>query len=188
MFRTGAANSPAVPRSSLPARRKARAGHGGLAPPARRAGRDAGRRVRGLEGGKAAAARHPQAAAARRQGTHRLGDAGPAEGRPHRLPLADPPLRRSQRGVPVCRAVRSGRRGRAFQRGAVRHRERVLEPPRRALHLRRDDRGVRNCHATAAAARHAGARRRHRAARPRAGSARPARGLARAVADVRRRS
>ena len=42
----------------LPARRKARAGHGGLAAPARRGGRDARRRFRGVEGSEAAAARH----------------------------------------------------------------------------------------------------------------------------------
>ena len=52
------------------------------------------------------------------QGPHRLGDAGAAEDRPHRLPLADPPLRRSERGVPVRRAVRSGRGRRALQRHA----------------------------------------------------------------------
>ena len=50
-----------------------------------------------------------EAAAARRAGPHRLGDARAAEDRPHRLPLADPPLRRSARGVPVRGAVR-GRR------------------------------------------------------------------------------
>ena len=44
--------------------------------------------------------------AARRAGPHRLGHARAAEDRPHRLPVADPPLRRSERGVPVRRAVR----------------------------------------------------------------------------------
>ena len=96
------------------------------------------------------------------QGPHGLGDAGAAEDRPHRLPLADPPLRRSERGVPVRGAVRGGRGRRALQRRAVRHRERVLEPPRRALHLRRDDRGIRPGDAAAAAAGDHGARRRYR--------------------------
>ena len=35
------------------------------------------------------------------EGTHRLGDARPSQGRPHRLPLAHPPLRRSAGRVPV---------------------------------------------------------------------------------------
>ena len=48
--------------------------------------------------------------AARRAGPHRLGHARAAEDRPHRLPLADPPVRRSERGVPVRGARRGGRR------------------------------------------------------------------------------
>ncbi len=43
----------------------------------------------------AAAGAAGEAAAARRARPHRLGDALAAEGRPHRLPVADPPLRRS---------------------------------------------------------------------------------------------
>ena len=43
------------------------------------------------------------------QGPHGLGDARAAQGRPHRLSLADPPLRRSQRGVPVRRCRRRSR-------------------------------------------------------------------------------
>ena len=39
-----------------------------------------------------------------KQRTHGLGHARTAEGRSHRLPLADPPLRRSARGVPVRRS------------------------------------------------------------------------------------
>ena len=89
-----------------------------------------------------------------------------------------------ERGVPVRGAVRGGRGRRALQRRALRYRERVLEPPRRALHLRRDDRGVRPRDAAAAAAGDDGARRRYRAARSLAGSARPACGFARPVADV----
>ena len=77
-----------------------------------------------------------------------------------------------------------GRRRRALQRRAVRHRKRVLEPSRRTLHLRRDDRGVRPGDAAVAAAGDHRARRRYRAARSVAGSAGPACGLARAVADV----
>ncbi|MGY3291256.1 rhodanese-related sulfurtransferase [Bradyrhizobium sp. LM3.6] len=60
--------------------------------------------------------------------------------------------------------------------------------PRRALHLRRDDRGIRDRGTGSASPGNAGARRRHGAARPRTGGPRPARGIARAVADVRRRS
>ena len=121
-------------------------------------------------------------------GPHGLGHARAAEDRPHRLPLADPPLRRSRRRVPVRGAGRGRGRRRALQRRAVRHRGRVLEPSRRALHLRRDGRGVRARDRAAAAAGDDRARRRHRAARPRAGSAGPARRLARPVAHVRRRS
>ena len=51
---------------------------------------------------------------------------------------------------------------RALQCHTVRHRKRVLEPSRRALHLRRDDRGVRPGDAAAAAAGDHGARRRYR--------------------------
>ncbi len=38
--------------------------------------------------------RRPKATAARRTGAYALGDAFAAEGRPHRLSLADPPLHR----------------------------------------------------------------------------------------------
>ena len=93
-------------------------------------------------GGRAARAPR-QAPAARREGPHRVGDARPAQGRPHRLPLADPPLRRSRRGVPVRGAVGGGGRGRALQGGAVRHRRRILEPPRRRLHVRHHAGGAR---------------------------------------------
>ena len=53
-------------------------------------------------------------------------------------------------------------RRRALQRRALRHRKRVLEPSRRALHLRRHGRGVRSRDRAAAAARDHGARGRHR--------------------------
>ena len=104
---------------------------------------DAGGRLRGLAQGGRAARAHRQAPAARREGPHRVGDARAAQGRPHRLPLADPALRRSRRGVPVRGAVRGGGRRRALQGDAVRHRGHVLEPSRRRLHLRHHDRGVR---------------------------------------------
>ena len=77
------------------------------------------------------------------KGRTRLGHARAAEGRPDRLPLADPPLRRSRRDLPVRRAGRGGRGRRAVRRGAVRRRGRVLEPSRRAVHVRRDGRGAR---------------------------------------------
>ena len=48
-----------------------------------------------------------------------------------------------RRGVPVRRAGRGRGRRRALRRHALRHRRRLLEPPRRALHLRRHGRGVR---------------------------------------------
>ena len=122
----------------------------------------AGGRVRGLGQGRPAAGARGQAAAARRAGAHRLGDPRAAEDRPDRLPLADPPLRRPRRRVPVRGAGRGRGRGRAVRRDAVRHRGRVLEPPRRALHLRRDGRRVRARHRAAAAPRPDRARRRHR--------------------------
>ena len=74
---------------------------------------------------------------------HGLGNAITAQDRPHRVPVADPPLHRSQRGIPVRRGSRSPSRGRAVQRNAFRHGERVLEPSRRTVHVRRDGRGVR---------------------------------------------
>jgi rhodanese-related sulfurtransferase len=49
--------------------------------------------------------------------------------------IACPPLRRSQRRVPVRRVVRGRSRCRTLRRHRVRHRERVLEPSRGVLHL-----------------------------------------------------
>ena len=142
--RLGRARTPAA-RSSSSARR---ARSSARAPPPGCA--MSGVRAESLEGGfdglgrgRPAAGAGRQAAAPRRAGPHRLGDARAAEDRPHRLPLADPPLRRSRRGVPVRRAVRGAGRGGPLRRDALRHRGRVLEPPRRALHLRRHGRGVR---------------------------------------------
>ena len=104
---TGARNSPAVrPSSSASAARSSpRAPRPGCGTPASRPRRSkaasrAGRRP------SCRWCRASKLPAARRAGPHRLGDAGAAEDRPHRLPLADPPLRRSERGVPVRGAVR----------------------------------------------------------------------------------
>ena len=94
----------------LPARPQAQPGRRRLAAPCRRA-------AEVLEGGLAAWAAAglplvPQAMLPPRDaaGAHALGHARAAEDRPHRLPLADPPLRRSGRGLPVRRAGRGGRR------------------------------------------------------------------------------
>ena len=73
----------------------------------------------GFEGWKAAklplvpAAKLPQR---RQAGPHRLGNPRPAQDRPHRLPLADPPLRRSRCGVSVRGSARGGRGRRALRR------------------------------------------------------------------------
>ena len=80
----------------LPARPEACAGHGGVAAASPRRSRSARRRLRGLEGGQAAAGANCETADARRAGPHRLGHPRPAQDRPHRLPLADPALRRSR--------------------------------------------------------------------------------------------
>src|SRR5215831_6244137 len=63
--------------------------------------------------------------------------------RPHRLPLADPSLRRSQGHLPLCQRPGGDECRGALQCYAVRYRGRVLEPSRRDLHVRYDDRGVR---------------------------------------------
>src|SRR5437660_1701356 len=67
---------------------------------------------------------------------------------------------------------------------ALRHRKRVLEPSRGALHLRRHGRGVWSRDPADAAARDHGARSRYRAARFVAGGARPACGFTGPVANV----
>ena len=160
----------------------------GLAAARRRSRRCAGRRLRGLEEGGAAARSDRAHAAARPARPHRLGHPLAAEGRSHRLSVADPPLRRSARGVPVRDAGRGRGRRRPVRRDAVRHRGRGLEPSRRALHLRRHDRGVRAGDRAAAPSRHHREGRRHRASRSRPAGGRAARGVARPVADVFRRS
>ena len=66
--------------------------------------------------------------------------------------MADPPLRRSGRRVPVRGAGRGRGRGGAVRRRPVRRRGRVLEPSRRDLHLRHHGRGVRASRTRAAAA------------------------------------
>ena len=156
--------------------------------------RSAGLPAEYLEGGQAAwvAAGLPlvdpgKITARDADGRSRLGDALAAQDRPHRLPLADPPLRRSARGLPLRRA-RGGRgRGRAVRRDALRHRGGVLEPSRRALHLRHDARRVRARDARARSAGLHRPRRRHGAARPRARGCGAARRLPRPLAHVRRR-
>ena len=139
----GAGLSRQERRRRLPAGTEAERRHGRLAPPRRHRGADPRRRLRSLEEGQRAAGPHRQAAAARRQGPHGMGDAQPAQGRPHRLPLADPALHRSQCGISLRPAVGGHGRRRTVQRDALRHRGRVLEPSRRYLHLRHHDRGVR---------------------------------------------
>jgi rhodanese-related sulfurtransferase len=57
----------------------------------------------------------------RRARAHGLGHPRAAEDRPHRLPLADPALHRPECGVSVRSASRSGRGGRALQRGSLRY-------------------------------------------------------------------
>lgn len=54
--------------------------------------RGAGGRLRGLGGRRRSARAARSCAAARRPGSHNLGHAGPAQDRPHRLPLAAPAL------------------------------------------------------------------------------------------------
>ena len=92
------------------------------------------------------------------------------------------------RRIPV-RFARGGARGRrALQRRAVRHRRRLLEPPRRPLHLRYAARRIGASNRTARETCDDGQGRGHRAPRSRAGSSRAGRRLARVVAHVLRRS
>ncbi len=57
--------------------------------------------------------------AARRATTHRLGDPRASESRPYRLPVADPPVHRSIRGVPVRGTLGSRGGRRPLQRDCV---------------------------------------------------------------------
>ena len=86
-----------------------------------------------------------------------------AEDRPHRLPLADPALRRAGRRIPL-RADRAGVRGRQGDRGhPLRHpRCRAVRPRRRPLHVRRPHQAFQAGRPGAAQARADRARRRHR--------------------------
>ena len=98
-------------RRRLPEGPEAQRGGRRLAPPRRRRGR----RARGRVHAAWAEAGLPLVAADRLppprcRGPHGLGDARPAQGRPHRLSLADPALRRSRGGLPVRRAVGGGAR------------------------------------------------------------------------------
>ena len=128
----------------LPARRKARAGRRGLAPPARR-----GRPRRSK-----AVSRAWKEAELPLLDTRKLPPRD-TKGRTVWVTRARPKIDRiacpwlirrfvdPERGVSVRGAVRGCRGRRALRRRALRHRERVLEPSRRALHLRRHGRGVR---------------------------------------------
>ncbi len=68
-------------------------------------GVDAGRRQLRLERRRAADGRSRHADAVRAAAAQRLGDAAAAEDRPHRLPLADPPLHR-RRARKSCSSIR----------------------------------------------------------------------------------
>jgi len=75
--------------------------------------------ARGLGGGRSADRRHGQAGRPRCGGTQPLGHAVAAQGRPDRLPLADPAVYRPTRRVPVCGTGRGGRRSRTLWRHAL---------------------------------------------------------------------
>ena len=94
----------------LPEGRQAQPRRGRLVASRRRAGGRARGRLRGLAQGRAAAGAGGQDAAARSAETHRLGHPRAAQGRPHCLSMADPPLCRSARGVPVRRRHRRSKR------------------------------------------------------------------------------
>ena len=130
-------------RRPVPARPEAQPGRRRLAAARGGRGRNPGRRLRSLEGGRRAAAPDRALPPRDERGPHGLGHAQPPQGGPHRLSLADPPLRGPRSRVPVRRAVRGARGGGAVRRHALRHGGRVLEPPRRMLHLRRHARGIR---------------------------------------------
>ncbi len=105
--------------------------------------------------------------------------------RSHCVSLAHTAFRRPKRSLPV-RCSFGGRSGRrTFRRGAVRHRERVLEPSRRSLHVRHHDRGVRALDAAARSVGDDGACRRHRSTRTFSGGTGLAGGLAGIVPHVR---
>ena len=93
-----------------------------------------------------------------------------------------------ERGLPVRAPGRGRRRRGPLRRRALRHRwsRRVLEPSRRALHLRCHGGRARPGHRTAPSPRHPGPGRRHQPARPRPRGRGAARGLPRPVADPMR--
>ena len=98
-----------------------------------------------------------------------LGDARAAEDRPHRVPVAGAPLRRSVGDVPLRAAARTCSRTR--RRTAPRPTtcpDVDVHAPRRALQLRCVRRAARPRRSGARRARRDRARRRHRRARPRA--------------------
>ena len=174
-------------RRHLPEGEETQRRHRGLAAPGRHCRRIARRRSCRLGRNAEADRSRRQDTQARRPWPHRLGDARAAEDRPHRLPLADPPLHRSRGRLSLRRASGSGSGSRPLRRHPVRHRKRILEPPRRTLHLRRDGPGIRPLGPAAGTAGDDGSRGRYRAARPFARGARAACRLARPLAHVRRR-
>ena len=136
---------------SLSARRaEAQPGRRCLAAACRRAGGSAGRRLRRLAPAGLPLVRGGGGCRrATLAGPHGLGDARTAQGRPHRLPVAHPPLRRS-RAVFLFVAPAEVMAWRSVSGPRLRCRGRALEPSRRPLHLRRDGRGVRARHRAAA--------------------------------------
>ena len=96
-----------------------------------------------MEAGEASTGSLVQAPSGRSSRTNRVGDPRSSENRPDRLSLAHSSLRRSTRGVSVCRPVGCRGSGRALWRRAIRHRGCLLEPSRRHLHVRHHGRGVR---------------------------------------------
>src|SRR6267154_4654803 len=176
-----------IRRGGLPKRPETERGYRRLAAPQPGGGGSPRRRSRRLEAGRTAHRPRRQDSEARRTRPNRLGHAVPPEDRSNRLPVANPPVHRTQRRLPVRHGGRSPNRGRAVRRDAVRRGERVLEPSRRSVHVRRDGRGVRARDAAPATPGDDGARRRYRTSRSLSGSGRPARGLPRPVAHVRRR-
>ncbi len=190
-LRSGRRSSPAAPPSSSArrARSSARASPPGCAMQ--------GVPAEALEGGFAALGGGRPAAWCRADklpprdapGPHGLGDARAPEDRPHRLPLADPPLRRSECGVPVRRARPRSRRwpsASAPRRSTSRARSSGATAARSCtFDVMVEEFGLATAPLLAPC--HDRARRRHGPARPRAGGARPARRLARPVAHVCRR-
>ena len=139
------------------------------------------------DGGPAARA-HRQAPAARRAGPHRVGDARAAQGRPHRLPVADPPLRRSRA---PCSCSWRRRRSRPWPSASRRRRSTstacsgAIAATTCTFDTMLEEFGLESAPLLQLATHRA--RRRHRPARPGAAGGGPARGVARLLAHVPRR-